>query len=331
MRFGKGHRIGAVSAISGVPVPTLRVWEARYAAFAPLASSGGHRHYSDDDVLRATLLRRLTAYGHAISSIANLDPESLNALVLQHSTDHPPAFGDALAGQSLQVAVVGLAMAAQLSALKFKAALFPRQLQLVAISEDLEVALRSPAQAHPHILVVQVNSLHALVQAALQRLTQQAGVVHVIVCYRFGQEAVAQSLRQSGVILRRGPVSDFELADLLCSVIRPASAESVRQPLLSEVIPPRKYSDATLGRMASTSTNVLCECPRHVSELISQLVSFEAYSQECLNKNEQDAHLHAYLCSVAGSARALFEQALEKVALHEGLDLGANDVQALVE
>ena len=35
----------------------------------------------------------------------------------------------------------------------------------------------------------------------------------------------------------------------------------------------------------------------------------------------RDAHLHAYLAAVAGSARALFEQALERIAVAEGLEL----------
>ena len=90
---------------------------------------------------------------------------------------------------------------------------------------------------------------------------------------------------------------------------------------LGATIPPRKYDDATLARMASISTNMLCECPRHVAEIIAQLVSFEQYSQECLNKTTEDAHLHAYLHSVSGSARALFEHALQMVAEHEGLML----------
>jgi hypothetical protein len=76
--------------------------------------------------------------------------------------------------------------------------------------------------------------------------------------------------------------------------------------------------------MAGISTNVLCECPRHVAEIIAQLVSFEQYSQECLNKSTEDARLHAYLHSVSGSARALFEHALQRVAEHEGLVLGSD-------
>ena len=87
------------------------------------------------------------------------------------------------------------------------------------------------------------------------------------------------------------------------------------------MIPQRKYSDATLAKVAAISSNVLCECPRHVAEIIAQLASFEQYTHECLNKSTEDAHLHAYLSSVSGSARALFESALEMVAKHEGIEL----------
>jgi hypothetical protein len=73
--------------------------------------------------------------------------------------------------------------------------------------------------------------------------------------------------------------------------------------------------------MAEISTSVLCECPRHVADLISMLNSFETYSQDCLSKSGEDARLHAYLTAVSGSARAMFEQALERVAAHENIDL----------
>lgn len=52
-----------------------------------------------------------------------------------------------------------------------------------------------------------------------------------------------------------------------------------------------------------------------------QLSRFEAYSRECANRDARDAELHGYLQQVAGTARALFESALERVAIHEGLVL----------
>ena len=52
-----------------------------------------------------------------------------------------------------------------------------------------------------------------------------------------------------------------------------------------------------------------------------QLSNFEAYRAECKNLSPADAALHAYLQRVAGASRALFESALERVALQEGLML----------
>jgi MerR family transcriptional regulator, light-induced transcriptional regulator len=124
-------------------------------------------------------------------------------------------------------------------------------------------------------------------------------------------------------VVRREPVSDYELADLIGAAMLMDVPQAIGQASVGATIPPRKYDDATLAHMAGISTNVLCECPRHVAEIIAQLVSFEQYSQECLNKSTEDAHLHAYLHSVSGSARALFESALQRVAEHEGLVLRA--------
>ena len=52
-----------------------------------------------------------------------------------------------------------------------------------------------------------------------------------------------------------------------------------------------------------------------------QLSHFEAYSEDCQHRSPADAALHAYLKRVAGTARALFESALERVAIEEGLML----------
>jgi hypothetical protein len=111
------------------------------------------------------------------------------------------------------------------------------------------------------------------------------------------------------------------LADLINSVLLVGTEQKNSGFVVGAVIPQRKYSDATLAKVAAISSNVLCECPRHVAEIIAQLASFEQYTHECLNKSTEDAHLHAYLSSVSGSARALFESALEMVAKHEGIEL----------
>ena len=321
------HRIGAVSALSGVPVPTLRVWEVRYGTFSPHMTGGRQRVYSDDDVLRATLLRSLTEQGHTISGIANHDVAQLNALLLQQDQSHRRGAPQRPERHTLKVAVVGLALAARLTSSKFKQYFASNTLQVTDIYADVDAAIASVVAASlswvaPDFLVIRTNSLHALVQAQIHRLVNAGTATpQIIVLYHFGQDQVAESMKRAGMVVRREPIPDYELADLLRASLLIDAPQAMEQAGMGATIPPRKYDDATLARVAAISTNMLCECPRHVAEIIAQLVSFEQYSQECLNKSTEDARLHAYLHSVSGSARALFEHALQMVAEHEGLSL----------
>lgn len=315
------HRIGAVSSLSGVPVPTLRGWEVRYATFSPQKSGGSHRLYSDEDVLRATLLKQLTASGHAISSIAKLDATRLNTLLQQQRDAQGGKVQQYLQRDAVALALVGLPLAVRIESKAFTLNFSANAVRVTDLFADLGSALAAPFQAQPHLLMVRVNSLHVPVQRDIQQLVEKHNILQVIVLYNYGQAQVVVSLKRSGMIVRREPISDAELADVVSSLLLVDTAKSLGGLRPGAMIPPRKYSDETLTRVAGIATRVLCECPRHVAELITQLASFEQYSQECLSNSADDAHLHAYLSSVSGSARALFEHALERVAQHEGIQL----------
>jgi len=84
-------------------------------------------------------------------------------------------------------------------------------------------------------------------------------------------------------------------------------------------VPARRYDDATLADLAGLSSTIACECPAHVAELLMRLSAFEAYSAECRQRSPADAALHASLNRLAGTARSMFETALEQIATHEGL------------
>jgi len=316
------HKIGAVSALSGVPVPTLRAWELRHGAFAPHKTDGRHRLYSDADAQKATLLKQLTDAGHAIGTLAALDVAALQALLQRpHPLQHPPARG-AAPGSALRVAVVDPALASRLQAQDFVLRLGAQPLQVCQVLTELPHAQDPPLQGQPEVLLVRLNTLHLPHQQRLQQLADQYAIRQVLVLYSFGPEKVLQAMQQAGMSVRREPVTDAELADWLLQArarIEPSADPTALQP--AGMIPPRKYSDQTLAVVAGMADQLLCECPRHVAELITQLAHFEQYSQECLHNSPQDAHLHAYLSAVSGSARALFERALERVAQHEGISL----------
>ena len=311
-------RIGAVSKTTGIPVSTLRIWETRYGAFNPVKTEGKQRLFDEHDVSKAILLKQLSGEGHAISAIANLDLAQLRRMSnLEHSAPHKLAKNDG----PLCLAIVGLGMANRIESKKFTLGFRQVSIKVTDVLADLETAKTAPLSKQSQVLLVKVSTLQPSVHATLQSIIQKHKFAQTIVIYNFAPESVVQAMKFSGLMVRREPISDSELAELIQSVLFVDTARAQEFGTSGTVISSRKYSDETLARVAGISTNVLCECPRHVAELIAQLASFEEYSQECLNRNADDAHLHAYLRSISGSARSLFENALEKIAQHEGIDL----------
>lgn len=322
------HRIGAVSRLAGVPVTTLRVWESRYAAFAPAKTAGQHRLYRDADVIKARLLRQLAAAGHGMGAIAHLPLQQLQQM-LDASWRPVGAAPAPAAGRRLAIVIVGAAIAARINAPEWRQRHLGAALEVRQVFVDLEeaAAVDSGHAAAPQgpddetgILLVRLNTLHAGTHAQLMAAVRQQRVQRAIVLYNYGTQAQVELLRSAGLMVRREPVPDAELAELIRSVVLVDAASSVPDTG-GALIPRRRYSETTLAQVAASPSSVVCECPRHIAEIISQLVSFEDYSEQCLNDTAEDAQLHAYLRSVAGSARVLFEQALQRATEHGGLTL----------
>jgi DNA-binding transcriptional MerR regulator len=318
------YRIGAVAKLAGVPVTTLRVWEARYGAFSPAKSSGKHRLYAEADVARARLLRQLTVSGHSVGAIAALPAAALQKMQSNLRVTRPPVGGPVARG-AVPVVVVGAALATRLDTPAWHQMAAGAQLQVRQVFADL-----ADAQAHTAtdngkpgevLLLVRLNIVHVGIYEQLAQVLAKLQVGRAIVLYSYGAEPVLASMRASGMLLRREPVSDDELAQLVRSLVVVDPAQAIPT---GGMIPPRRFTDEQLAQVAAGANRVLCECPRHIAELIGQLASFEEYSAQCLNDSEEDAKLHAYLRSISGSARALFEHALLMVAQHGAVDLPAS-------
>lgn len=64
------HPVRLAALRTGLTPHTLRAWERRYGVVAPGRSQGGQRLYSDLDLQRLKLLRRLNERGHSIGRLA---------------------------------------------------------------------------------------------------------------------------------------------------------------------------------------------------------------------------------------------------------------------
>ena len=324
----------AVARIAGMPVATLRIWEQRYQAVRPITAASGHRLYSSADVERATLLRRLTAQGHAIGLLAALETEQMremmHALEAAKTSNRPGALKQA----PMRAVVVGQALARRLQRLIDRQSLGPA-LQMVAVFDTLADA----AEAAQHsfkpavdLLLWQAASLQPGARQEL-KLAQDAWLAPAAaVVYRFSSAAGRAELNGAGAAVSYEPVDDDSLAQWLASLHRAetpsdetATASDLTIPtkkcLAQQTILPPRFGAAALTQFAGLSSAMACECPSHLAELLLQVSYFETYSGECANSSAADAQLHAYLQQVAGTARMLFEKALEQVAVAEGLPL----------
>lgn len=75
------YQIGTVARVTGLSTHTIRVWERRYAVVEPARTPGGSRVYSDADVTKLRLLKRLTDDGHSIGRIAHLSETELRGMI----------------------------------------------------------------------------------------------------------------------------------------------------------------------------------------------------------------------------------------------------------
>jgi DNA-binding transcriptional MerR regulator/methylmalonyl-CoA mutase cobalamin-binding subunit len=87
---------------SGVTPHVLRAWERRYQVVAPIRSKGGQRLYSELDVERLRLLRRLTGHGHSIGHLAKLPLGELEGIAAE--VDIPQQTAGAVTPRSDQAA-----------------------------------------------------------------------------------------------------------------------------------------------------------------------------------------------------------------------------------
>jgi methylmalonyl-CoA mutase cobalamin-binding domain/chain len=85
------HPIRIVTSRTKIPPDVLRAWERRYTAVAPQRSETGRRLYSDQDIEKLRLLKRVVDAGRRISDVASLSIGELKALIEEDKTEGPEA------------------------------------------------------------------------------------------------------------------------------------------------------------------------------------------------------------------------------------------------
>nr|WP_315468416.1 MerR family transcriptional regulator [uncultured Undibacterium sp.] len=329
------YRSGAAARLSGVPVETLRVWERRYGVTDPSRSERGQRQYSFEDVRRLGLIKQLVDAGNSIGAVAHLDLQQLLGM-LSAVANLPAAQSQVQLGNGLlRIALVGVMMRQALINLDPEYS----KLSLVQTAHNLKQAETQLKDVKVDVLVVEQGEITAPEEQIplLNRAQQACQANAVLILYRFASSDAIRQLRTAGFQVARIPADMLEI-DHLCRVALARALTLAEQQQRSgqkrkvglkagdssrtrrnQSIPDRLLDDEQLMLIAKSAASIHCECPRHLVDLLQMLTSFERYSAQCENRNEDDAKLHRDLHHTAAHARSALEQALVRVAQTEGV------------
>ena len=315
------YGIRSVSRLTGLSQALIRTWETRYAVVKSTRADNGRRLYTQADVDRLALLHQLVERGESISQMATLDTEGLLSHWRALDTASQPGSPEE-PSRELRVAVLGDFLPARLETAEG----LPAGLQMVTCSASIPKFRADIRRLSPDVLIIEMPVLDHQSSEFVAELGKESGAARIIVLYGFGRKVDLTPLHARGVVLLRSPCSLESLFSILTgglSAPPPPSSGTTRpaqpEPDLAASIPPRRFGNSELARLANATATIDCECPHHLVDLVNGLSAFEAYSAACENRNDEDAALHAWLHRTTATVRATMERALEKVARAEGL------------
>jgi DNA-binding transcriptional MerR regulator len=324
-----GFRIGTVSHLTGIDPHTIRAWERRYGAIEPGRSEGGSRRYDEGHVARLQLIKAAVDAGDAISTVAELSDAQLRARLADLAgLARREAAGELedleLGQRALRLGVLGSTIAERLRLAPARLA----QLDVVVSENELADFSAAAGGQAIDVLLVSLDTLGDQPTEAFRALMDGCSPRVGIVSYYFARRSVISGLLEAGAKLLRGPldVSALRRAVFDWLVIReaPKARAELGAPIeLPEAgpAPERLFTDRQIARLSEIASSVECECPNHLSRLISSLAEFERYSHDCVNRSPSDARLHRRLALGTARARYLVEQLLTEVCEHDGIRL----------
>jgi DNA-binding transcriptional MerR regulator len=316
-RFG----ISAAAQLCGVSQQRLRTWENRYRIVDAERGPNGRRLYSEADLEKLLLIKRLLDAGDVIGEVAELDTKALKQR-LKTKAGHAEPGQPVTEKQRYRVAVLGDFVPARLEVLQS----WPIEMEFVTKCSSIAKFTADIKQLKPDTLIIEMPILDPESRDMVLSFIEQSEAERTVVVFGFSRSADVELLQARGVKVVRAPADNNEIFAAVLSF----SASHARHVLteappsrpaeqVPQEIPSRRFGPTELARLATASSDLQCECPHHLVDIVQSLSSFEAYSAACENRNESDARLHAELHALTAKARSVMEGALEKVAREEGL------------
>ena len=300
---GEGQfEVAAVARMVGLPPNTLRTWERRNFIQAATRTPSGRRRYSSTQVERIALFKKLTEAGDSIGTIADLDIESLRQRTHEFQTR----------GTEKEANKTGLT---RIQAVGEKALLWTS-----ILPENFKV-FKEGQKGTPDIIVCELSGSMPECRQSLAIIRHEYPNAPIAVIYDFAPRGAVSELSNKNVFLIHAPCSAELLAHYIHAAIAGSSHQSAAKAHRGHPYADRLFSELQLAQIANSNSSIKCECPHHVSALVSSLASFEKYCQSCENESPGDAELHSYLGKEIASARGIVEQALLFLCFKENIPI----------
>ena len=311
------YKIGAVSRLTGINIPTLRSWENKYSIVTPTRINGTQRGYTKDDLDKLSLIQALLEAGDSISSLQGLSIEELE----RRLEDNTPIQNDRAI--NLKNNFKAISIGTMIPNLDKTPAGLPKidlihNYDLSQYSENDNVEFDPSAD----LLIVELPTLHTHTVEWISRLQNQNRIEHSIVLYRYASPGgVKASSNNHKINILRQPVSAQDI-QLMCGFITAGDEYQTytNQPSASDHQP---FTEKELWEISIMANPVHCECPKHLSSIISSLLGFEKYSADCEELSESDRLLHNELEANAKQARIIMENSLRKVIEENAVDISS--------
>lgn len=321
--------ISAVARLTGISSHVLRVWERRYSVVDPQRSESKRRQYTQSDIHRLSLLKTLVDNGHAIGTIASLSTEQLEERL---SNVLETKAGDDRLEESAPAGVCRIGVSGTIIRQAVHEAVENTPaLRIVGEVQEISQISSSLRPGAVDLLILQRDTIFAEDIEEVQNLISVMKVRRAILIYRFAQDDVIQPLDIKRITALRAPVDAAEIqlaciADIQLALRSGQSEVSIgeKREIIARPegpIPDRAFNDDQLVEVGKMSAVVKCECPQHLANLLSSLFAFEKYSEQCEDRNQDDAELHAFLHQTTAQCRSQMESALAKVIAQEGIVL----------
>ena len=297
MNTEQNYRIGLTTQITGIRPETLRAWERRYEVVKPIRTDAGDRLYTQADIDRLLLIKKLVDNGDAISAVANLNFENLEKRISSCKSALTST-----GKNDLNFILFG-------KTILDKKSLDSMRLNMIDVVQD-ERNIKSSYHCKIDFIIAEISTVNQGTFKNLNKILKQSKASKLLCAYDFGKESYIASLTSQDIGTTNLPLNHSEITDWCCSNF-PSYLKSTSTA--------RLLTDQDINNIVAAGSKINCECPRHLADLIHKLTAFEKYSSECEVRNSKDAEIHQELENTSAKSRYLIEEVLIKLTKVEGI------------